>query len=170
MFTTDLGNGGVGRARAELVTRPAGGSFGAPSPVFTTNGSGDAAQNQDGFITGYSIAFDHAGNVLIAFAESCCAFNQDHDINQIQAFGRKADGTMEQPVKLVARRNTDRAVSVPKASISGSRQVVVYDRSVGAGTGDVEYVTRLKDGDEWSGYRVIAGDGVGEHPMSWRPR
>ena len=156
MFATDLGNGDVGKARAEMVTRPAGGSFSAPTSVFTT--TGDPALNQDGVITGFSIAYDHAGNALIAFAESCCAFNQDRNINQIQAFGRKADGTVEQPVKRVAGRNTDRAVGFPQVSISGSHQLVVYNRQVGAGTSTAEYVTRLKNGDEWSGYQIIAGD------------
>lgn len=156
MITTDLGNGGVGKQRAELISRPAGGGFSAPSPVYTT--VGDAALNQDGQLGLYDIAFDAAGNAVVGFAENSYAFNQDRDWSELRGFGRSAGGTIELPPKRIGGRNTDRAVSGLHMGISGSRQVAVYTRQVGAGTSDLEYVTRAASGDEWSGYRVLAGD------------
>lgn len=159
MFTTDLGNGGVGKQRAELAFRPAGGAFGAPSPVFLT--TGDPNANQDGYVGGYDIAFDPGNNALIAFEEACCQFNQDQGTNQLWAFGRTAGGTIELQDPAgngwVSRRNTDRSVGRPLAVISGTRQLVGYSRSVGAGTCTSEWVRRAANGATWSGFRTFAG-------------
>lgn len=156
MITTDLGNGDVGKQRAELIFRPAGGSFGAPSPVYTT--IGDANLNQDGQLGLYDIAFDGAGNAVVGFAENSYAFNQDRDWSELRGFGRSAAGAIELPPKRIGGRNTDRSVGSLQMGISGSRQLAAYNRQVGAGTGTLEYVTRTQSGDEWSGYRILAGD------------
>ncbi len=156
MLTTDLGNGDVGKQRAEMIYRPAGGSFSAPTAIYTT--IGDPALNQDGQIGGYDIAFDSAGNALIGFAENSYAFNQDRNMSELLSFTRSANGALELPVKRIGGRNTNRGVGALQLGISGARQVATYTRQVGAGTGTTEYVTRAKTGDEWSGFRVLAGD------------
>ena len=156
MITTDLGNGDVGKQRAELIHRPAGGAFSAPTPIYTT--IGDANLNQDGQLGPYDIAFDGAGNAVIGFGENSFAFNQDRQIAELRGFGRSAAGAIELPPKRIGGRNTDRSVGSLQLSITGSRQLATYTRVVGAGTGTLEYVTRTQSGDEWSGYRILAGD------------
>ncbi len=95
---------------------------------------------------------------MIAFAVNSYAFNQDRDWSDMYGFGRSANGTIELPGKRIGGRNSDRSVNSLQVSMSGSRQVATWVREVGAGTNDLEYVTRVNSGDEWSGYRVLSGD------------